>query len=217
MTNVSKMEQLLEGLKMIGGWQLDVIEDSGLDIDELEYMAEHAHDLDELAKMIEDGDYRIYPTLQHSYSDLAETMETEGILNIEYIIKDNDFYFDYDQLERDMYYGGDWSQMAWSDASEIVNGHNDYIEHLPSELQEQIKKYWEDMTSDDDQKLIDELHEWIMENEQTDEYKREYMEELVNNSDVEWLSRYFDYETYGRDLVYNGTFYETNRGFIEII
>jgi antirestriction protein len=217
MTNANKMEQLLEGLKMIGGWQLDVIQDSGLEIDELEYMAEHVSDLDELAKMIEDGDYRIYLTSHHSYSDLAEAMETEGLLDIGYIIKDNDFYFDYDQLERDMNYGGDWSEMAWREAEDIVNGHNDYIEHLPSELQEQIKEYWEDMTSDDDQQLINELHEWIMENEQTDEYKRNYMEELVACSEVEWLSNYFDYETYGRDLVYDGTFYETNRGFIEII
>lgn len=217
MTNTSKMEQLLEGLKMIGGWQLDVIQDSGLEIDELEYMAEHVSDLDDFAKKIEDGDYRIYLTSHHSYSDLAEAMETEGLLDIGYIIQDNDFYFDYDQLERDMNYSGDWSQMAWSEAEDIVNGHNDYIEHLPSELQEQIKEYWEDMTSDDDQQLINELHEWIMENEQTDEYKRNYMEELVACSEVEWLSNYFDYETYGRDLVYDGTFYETNRGFIEII
>jgi hypothetical protein len=60
MTNANKMEQLLEGLKMIGGWQLDVIQDSGLEIDELEYMAEHVSDLDDFAKKIEDGDYRIY-------------------------------------------------------------------------------------------------------------------------------------------------------------
>jgi antirestriction protein len=43
------------------------------------------------------------------------------------------------------------------------------------------------------------------------------MEEIVNNSDVEWLARYFDYEAFGRDLVYDGQFYETENGFIEIL
>jgi antirestriction protein len=217
MTNLTKMEQLLEGLKMIGSWQLEVIENAGLEMDELEYIAEHVSDLDELAKKIEDNDYRVYQVSHHSYSELAEQLETEGVLEIQHIIKDNDFYFDYEQLRRDMDYSGDWSEMAWNSAREIVDGHNDYIDHLPLELQEKIKAYWEDMITDDDQQLIIDLHEWIMENEQTYEWEQEWMEEIVNCSDGEWLARYFDYEKFGRDLVYDGQFYETKRGFIEIL
>jgi antirestriction protein len=217
MTNLTKMEQLLEGLKMIGGWQLEVIENAGLETDELEYIAEHVSDLDEFAKKIEDNDYRVYQVSHHSYSELAEQLETEGVLEIQHIIKDNDFYFDYEQLSRDMDYSGDWSEMAWNDAREIVDGHNDYIDHLPTELQERIKAYWEDMITDDDKQLIDDLHEWIMENEQTEEWKQDWMYEIVECSDVEWLARYFDYEAFGRDLVYDGQFYETENGFIEIL
>jgi antirestriction protein len=217
MTNLTKMEQLLEGLKMIGGWQLEVIENAGLETDELEYIAEHVSDLDEFAKKIEDNDYRIYHVSHHSYSELAEQLETEGVLDIQHIIKDNDFYFDYDQLSHDMDYSGDWSEMAFNNAREIVDGHNDYIDHLSVELKERIKAYWEDMITDDDKQLIDDLHEWIMENEQTEEWKRDWMEEIVTCSDGEWLARYFDYETFGRDLVYDGQFYETENGFIEIL
>lgn len=211
------MTNLLEGLKLTGGWQYDVLNESGLEIDELEYIMEHCSDLDELAKKIEDNDYRIYEVSHHSYSELAEQFEADGILDISHIIKDNDYYFDYAQLERDMDCSGDWSEMAWNSANEIIDGHSDYIDHLPVELQERVKSYWDDMITDDDKQLIDDLWEWIIENEQTNEWKRDLMEEWVINSDVEWLSRYFDYEAYGKDIVYDGSFYETEKGFIEVI
>jgi antirestriction protein len=217
MTKLTKMEQLLEGLKMIGGWQYDVITDSGLEIDELEYIQDHSYDLDEFAKKIEDGDYRLYHVSNHSYSELAQELENQGVLDIAHIVSGNDYYFNYEQLRRDMDYSGDWSEMAWNSASDIVNGHNDYIDHLPLELQEKIKAYWEDMITDDDQQLISELHDWIMEHEQTYEWEREWMEELVACSDSEWVSRYFDYEAYGKDLYTDGLFYETTNGFIEVL
>jgi antirestriction protein len=148
---------------------------------------------------------------------LAQELENQGVLDIAHIVSGNDYYFNYEQLRRDMDYSGDWSEMAWNSASDIVNGHNDYIDHLPLELQEKIKAYWEDMITDDDQQLISELHDWIMEHEQTYEWEREWMEELVACSDSEWVSRYFDYEAYGKDLYTDGLFYETTNGFIEVL
>lgn len=213
-TTKTGMEQLLESLEFIGGWQWDVINDAGLEIDELEYIKDYCDDLDDFAKKIEDQDYRIYEC--NGYAGLAEQMEQEGILDINYAIKDNDWYFNYDQLDRDMEYGGDWSEMAWNEASEILNGYNDYIAHLPKELQEKITDYWDDMLQDEND-LHDELQEYILENVYDNDYRRDYMEQLVENSDAEWCARYFDYEAYGKDVVYDGQFYETDRGYIEII
>jgi hypothetical protein len=107
--------------------------------------------------------------------------------------------------------------MAWNEASDIVNGHNDYIEYLPMDLQERIREYWEDMLTDDDNQLIDDVHCYILENIYDDNYRQEWMADMVDNSDAEWCSRYFDYEAYGRDVVMDGQFYETEKGFIEIL
>lgn len=208
---LTKMEQLLVGLELVGGWQFDVLAD--VDTEILEVLADHAGDLDALAQLVENQEYTIYSGCR-SMEDVVRQMENDGILDIQHTINGNDYYFDYDALDRDMDCGGEWSSMAYSNAEDIVNGHDNYIDHLPEELQERIRENWDMLQDNSD--LINDVSDWIYEFEMDDDYRTDWMREKVGCSDNEWLARYFDYAAYGRDLEIEGTFEEISDGYIEI-
>ena len=100
-----------------------------------------------------------------------------------------DSYTDEDALLRDLYLGGDIAEYHYQRA-------------LDDALEDGLEPH--------------EAHEIASNYEITDEDEQSYLEAVIECADKNFLTRYFDYESFGRDMYIDGTFYTTDSGIIEI-
>lgn len=120
--------------------------------------------------------------------DMAELAENYLIDTdgIEYHI---DNYLDEDALLRDLYLGGDIQ---------------DYYYNLVKE-----DAMDEGMEEEEAERLASDY-------EITDDDQQNYLEMVIECAGKDFLSRYFDYEAFGRDMEIDGEFYTTDSGIIEV-
>lgn len=100
-----------------------------------------------------------------------------------------DSYTDEEALLRDLYLGGDIQDY--------------YYNLVKEEALEDGLEDWEasDLASD---------------YEITEEDEQSYLEAIIECCDKKFLTNYFDYEAFGRDMDIDGNFYTTNSGIVEV-
>lgn len=149
--------------------------------------------VDEGLTILGNGDYRLYENC-YSMEDVAIEITSEcGISE-----NQAETYFDIDMLVRSLDAGGEFSEMAYQQAME-EEGNDDNIDN------------------------------YMMDNEQMEQHAEEirdtYVSEMNNGyhetnkkNALNWLTTYFDYEAFGRDLEIEGDFTYLGKGqYLEII
>ena len=212
MASHTDMEKAVKNtLELVDAFEVDTKQkfehyahDVELAIDTLENVAQNIVDMYDMSIFSEVADY-------YSFEDACDIIENErvhvyyDVYNMadvaEQYLNDTDSlthvalngnYIDESALLRDLYFGGDiqdhFYHMAYEDA----------LEEGKTEEQAQ------EIASDYEITLDDETY-----------YMELVLDAIVH--DAEWLTRYFDYDAYGRDMEIEGTFIEFDNGIIEVI
>lgn len=125
----------------------------------------------------------------HGVYDMAELAENY-LYDTDGIKYHIDNYLDEDALLRDLYYGGDIQEYYYNHVKEDAM----YNDGLEEDEAEKIASDYE-ITTEDEQN---------------------YLELVIECAGKDFLSRYFDYDMFGRDMDIEGEFYMVDNGIIEV-